>query len=98
MASLYSTKVMASGGRSTPIGRPIKKSRWANPSGLDLLGLDIVSVAKGYGCDAARLEDIDLIRKAARGLDQVQTYRVRDPNFTRRSTPYLLRQRMYFAA
>jgi benzoylformate decarboxylase len=33
--------------------------------GLDLPGFDIVSVAKGYGCDAARLEDLELIKKAA---------------------------------
>ena len=33
--------------------------------GLDLPGIDIASLARGYGCDAARLEDIDAIRKAA---------------------------------
>jgi benzoylformate decarboxylase len=33
--------------------------------GLDLPGLDIVSIARGYGCDAARLDDIGAIRKAA---------------------------------
>lgn len=30
--------------------------------GLDLPGLDIVSLAKGYGCDAVRLDDLDAIR------------------------------------
>jgi benzoylformate decarboxylase len=33
--------------------------------GLDLPGIDIVSLARGYGCDAARLEDIGAIKKAA---------------------------------
>jgi benzoylformate decarboxylase len=33
--------------------------------GLDLPGLDIVSIARGYGCDAARVEDIGAIKKAA---------------------------------
>ncbi len=34
--------------------------------GLDLPGLDIVSLAKGYGCDATRLDTLDGIKKAAR--------------------------------
>jgi benzoylformate decarboxylase len=33
--------------------------------GLDLPGLDLVSIADGYGCDAARLEDLDAIKRAA---------------------------------
>jgi len=33
--------------------------------GLDLPGIDIVSLARGYGCDAARLNDIGAIKKAA---------------------------------
>ena len=33
--------------------------------GLDLPGIDIVSLAQGYGCDAARLEDLDAIKMAA---------------------------------
>ena len=33
--------------------------------GLDIPGLDIVSIAKGYGCDAARLDDLEEIKKAA---------------------------------
>jgi benzoylformate decarboxylase len=33
--------------------------------GLDLPGLDIVSLAKGYGCKAFRLDDLDAIKKAA---------------------------------
>ncbi|MBV8455304.1 MAG: hypothetical protein JO122_01660 [Acetobacteraceae bacterium] len=33
--------------------------------GLDLPGLDIVSIARGYGCDAARVEDLGAIKKAA---------------------------------
>ena len=33
--------------------------------GLDIPGIDIVSIARGYGCDAARVEDIDAIKKAA---------------------------------
>jgi benzoylformate decarboxylase len=33
--------------------------------GLDIPGFDIVSIAKGYGCDAERLDDLDAIKKAA---------------------------------
>jgi benzoylformate decarboxylase len=33
--------------------------------GLDIPCFDIVSIAKGYGCDAARLDDLDAIKKAA---------------------------------
>ena len=33
--------------------------------GLDLPGFDIVSLARGYGCDAAHVEDIGAIKKAA---------------------------------
>jgi benzoylformate decarboxylase len=33
--------------------------------GLDIPGIDIVSIAKGYGCDAGRLDDLDAIKKAA---------------------------------
>jgi benzoylformate decarboxylase len=33
--------------------------------GLDIPGFDIVSIAKGYGCDAARLVDLEGIKKAA---------------------------------
>jgi benzoylformate decarboxylase len=33
--------------------------------GLDLPGLDIVSIARGYGCDATRVDDIGAIKKAA---------------------------------
>jgi benzoylformate decarboxylase len=33
--------------------------------GFDLPGLDIVSIARGYGCDAVRLDDIGAIKKAA---------------------------------
>jgi benzoylformate decarboxylase len=33
--------------------------------GLDIPGFDIVSLAKGYGCDGARLDDLDAIKKAA---------------------------------
>lgn len=33
--------------------------------GLDIPGFDAVSIAKGYGCDAARLDDIEEIKKAA---------------------------------
>jgi hypothetical protein len=32
---------------------------------LDIPGFDIVSIAKGYGCDAARLDDLEAIKKAA---------------------------------
>jgi benzoylformate decarboxylase len=31
--------------------------------GLDLPGLDVVSVARGYGCDAARVENLDELRR-----------------------------------
>lgn len=33
--------------------------------GLDIPGLDIVSIGEGYGCDAARLDDLNEIKKAA---------------------------------
>jgi len=33
--------------------------------GLNIPGFDIVSIAKGFGCDAERLEDLDAIKKAA---------------------------------
>jgi benzoylformate decarboxylase len=33
--------------------------------GLDIPGFDAVSIAKGYGCDAARLDDLEAIKKAA---------------------------------
>jgi benzoylformate decarboxylase len=33
--------------------------------GLDIPGFDAVSIAKGYGCDATRLDDIEEIKKAA---------------------------------
>jgi benzoylformate decarboxylase len=33
--------------------------------GLDIPGFDVVSIAKGYGCDAARLHDLEAIKKAA---------------------------------
>jgi benzoylformate decarboxylase len=33
--------------------------------GLDIPGIDIVSIAKGYGCDAERLNELDAIKKAA---------------------------------
>ncbi len=33
--------------------------------GLDVPGLDIVSIARGYGCDAARVTDLDAFKQAA---------------------------------
>jgi benzoylformate decarboxylase len=33
--------------------------------GLDLPGLDIVSIARGYGCEAARLDEVAAIKRAA---------------------------------
>jgi benzoylformate decarboxylase len=33
--------------------------------GLDLPGLDIVSIATGYGCDAARVADLEALKQAA---------------------------------
>ncbi len=33
--------------------------------GLDIPGLDIVSIARGYGCDAARVADLDALKAAA---------------------------------
>ncbi len=36
-----------------------------NVPGLDIPGLDIVAVAKGFGCDAAQLDDLDAIKRAA---------------------------------
>jgi benzoylformate decarboxylase len=33
--------------------------------GLEIPGFDVVSIAKGYGCDAVRLDNLDAIKKAA---------------------------------
>jgi benzoylformate decarboxylase len=33
--------------------------------GFNIPDIDIVSLAKGYGCDAARLDDLAAIKKAA---------------------------------
>jgi len=33
--------------------------------GLDLGGMDFVSIARGYGCDATRVDDLDAIKRAA---------------------------------
>jgi len=33
--------------------------------GLELPGLDYVSIASGYGCDALRLDNLDAIKQAA---------------------------------
>jgi benzoylformate decarboxylase len=33
--------------------------------GLNIPGFDVVSIAKGYGCDATRLDDLEAIKKAA---------------------------------
>jgi len=33
--------------------------------GLDLPGLDIVSIARGYGCHAARVTDLEEIQQAS---------------------------------
>src|SRR3954468_2312332 len=33
--------------------------------GVDLPGMDFVSIAQGYGCDAARVEDLDALKQAA---------------------------------
>ncbi|MGH3981399.1 MAG: benzoylformate decarboxylase [Pseudonocardiaceae bacterium] len=38
-----------------------------NLPGLDLPGLDIVSLAKGFGCDAARVDDLDSIKRVTTG-------------------------------
>jgi benzoylformate decarboxylase len=35
------------------------------PAWYHIPGLDIVSIAKGYGCDTARLDDLEEIKKAA---------------------------------
>jgi hypothetical protein len=42
-----------------------RRKRSATGKKLDLPGIDIVSLARGYGCDAARLDDIAAIKKAA---------------------------------
>jgi benzoylformate decarboxylase len=33
--------------------------------GVDLPGMDFVSIAQGYGCDAVRIEDLDALKQAA---------------------------------
>ncbi len=32
--------------------------------GLDIPGLDVVSIARGYGCHAARVSDLDALKQA----------------------------------
>jgi benzoylformate decarboxylase len=39
--------------------------RAAGVPGLDVPGLDTVSIARGYGCDAARVADLDALKQAA---------------------------------
>ena len=41
--------------------------------GLDIPGFDVVSIAKGYGCDAARLEDIEQIKEAGSSVPRFST-------------------------
>jgi benzoylformate decarboxylase len=36
-----------------------------NVPGLDIPGLDHVSLAQGYGCHAARISDLETLKKAA---------------------------------
>ena len=33
--------------------------------GLDLPGMDFVSITRGYGCDAARIDDLVALKRAA---------------------------------
>jgi benzoylformate decarboxylase len=35
--------------------------------GLEIAGLDLVSIARGYGCDAVRVEELGAIKQAAVG-------------------------------
>ena len=35
------------------------------PPGLDIRGFDIVAIAKGYACDAGRVDDLDSIQETA---------------------------------
>ena len=42
-----------------------RRKRSATGKKVDLPGIDIVSLARGYGCDAARLDDIAAVKKAA---------------------------------
>jgi DNA invertase Pin-like site-specific DNA recombinase len=42
-----------------------RRKRSATGKKVDLPGIDIVSLARGYGWDAARLDDIAAIKKAA---------------------------------
>jgi benzoylformate decarboxylase len=45
------------------------RRRWLEQApgvpGLDVPGLDTVSIAEGYGCDAARVTDLDALKQAA---------------------------------
>jgi benzoylformate decarboxylase len=41
-----------------------RRKRSATGKKVDLPGIDIVSLARGYGCDGARLDDIAAIKKA----------------------------------
>lgn len=42
-----------------------EKDRKDNLEEIQERNSDIVSLAKGYGCDAARLDDLDAIKRAA---------------------------------
>jgi benzoylformate decarboxylase len=42
-----------------------KLEQTAGLPGLDLPGMDFVSIAHGYGCDAARIEDLASLKRSA---------------------------------
>jgi thiamine pyrophosphate-dependent acetolactate synthase large subunit-like protein len=42
-----------------------RRKRSPTSKKVDLPGIDIASLARGYGCDAARLDDIAAVKKAA---------------------------------
>ena len=40
----------------------------------------MVSIAKGYGCDAAPLNDLEAIKGGGRGVEQIETDSAGDPD------------------
>ena len=64
--------------------------------GLDLPGLDVLSVAKGYGCDAARIHDLETLKPASARRPGARTCppssRCRSPGRSRRSSDRPVRE------
>jgi benzoylformate decarboxylase len=51
--------------------------------------MDFVSIAKGYGCDAARVEDIDALKEAAAKARTKDVPTVLEVPFSRQVPPLI---------